>query len=525
MPRFASIDVGSNASRLRIVEAVAPNDVRELESIRVPVRLGHEVFLTGKLDPATIDKCVEAMRHFGEAMEDAEVERYRAVVTASAREAKNSRELLTRVRNEAGISLDAIDGSEEARLVRLAVSRTINLKGRRALLMDLGGGSLELTDIDRRDEPLFSTSVEIGTVRLLEAFLSRNEAVNADQEHLLLEYVERMLAPAMPHLAKKKYGIVVGTGGNFDAIAQLARGSEDRVIDVKKARNLLTKLVHMKSAKRATTYGLRSDRADVIVPALYVLMSVATAVRTAKIVAPGVGLKDGILFELIDKHFSVWDYRSEEDAAAAAAMQLGRRYHFDERHAQQVERLAATLFDRFQPLHKLGHDDRRLLRTAALLHDVGDFIHFASHHKHTQYIIEHSDLMGLSPAERVMVGCIARYHRRALPSTKHTSYSSLDPQARVRVRKLAAILRLADAFDREHLRKVRDFDVRVSAKKVTVRVRGQGDIALEVWTVARKANLFESTFRRRLEIVLAAPTPKKRAKRAKLAKKSKRRRR
>ncbi|MBK8172095.1 MAG: Ppx/GppA family phosphatase [Sandaracinaceae bacterium] len=499
MPRFASIDVGSNASRLRIVEALGPDDVREIKSLRIPVRLGHGVFLTGKLDHSSVEKCVEAMRRFADEMEDAEVERYRAVVTASAREASNSRELLARVRREAGITLDSIDGSEEARLVRLAVTRSVNLKGKRALLMDLGGGSLELTDIDRT-QPLFSTSVEIGTVRLLEAFLTPGKPVKGDQEKLLLEYLERMLGPVMPHLARKRYGLVVGTGGNFDAIAQLAPGALPKTIDVRRARNLLTKLVHMNPQKRAALYGLRSDRADVIVPALYVLMQMATTVRAKTVVAPGVGLKEGILFELIDKHFSVWDYRTEDDAAAGAAVQLGRRYHFDEAHAAQVTRLATTLFDRLQVLHKLNRQDRHLLRIAALLHDIGDFIHFASHHKHSQYIIEHSEIMGLSSVQRVMVGCIARYHRRAIPTAEHTSYKRLDPVQRTRVRKLAAILRLADAFDREHLRKVRDFDVRVLKDKVVLRVRGAGDIALELWTVARKANLFEAAFRRRLEI-------------------------
>jgi exopolyphosphatase/guanosine-5'-triphosphate,3'-diphosphate pyrophosphatase len=507
VPKFASIDMGSNASRLRIVEADGPQELREVASLRVPVRLGHEVFLTGRLDPRIIDQAVAAVRRFAEAIDDAEVERYRAVVTASARESDDAEALVSRVRRETGIALEAIDGSEEARLVRLAVSRVIDLREKRALLMDLGGGSLEITEV-AEGEPVFSTSLEIGTVRLLESFLASGKRVEPAQERLLVEYLERMLVPLAPDLARRRYDLVVGTGGNFEAIAQLAsKPGAPRVIDVGRARELLGRLSRMTPKERASAHGLRPDRADVIVPALYAMLAVADHARAREVHAPGVGLKDGILYELVDKHFRVWDYRGEEDASASAAVQLGRRYHFDEAHARQVERLAVAIFDGLASLHKLGPTARRYLRLAALLHDVGDFIHFASHHKHTQYLIEHSEITGLSPTERVLVGCVARYHRRAMPSTRHESYARLDPASRVVVRKLASILRIADALDREHLGKVKDVQVAVSSGVVTLRLRGEGDIALEQWTVARKAALFEATFRRKL-VVQLAPAPR-----------------
>ena len=496
--------MGSNASRLRIVEADGPGAIREVTAMRIPVRLGHSVFLTGKLDARTIEHAVAALRKFAEAIEDAEVERYRAVVTASAREADNSEQLISRVRSETGIVLDAIDGGEEARLVKLAVSRAMDLRDKRALLMDLGGGSLEISEIEK-SETVFSTSLEIGTVRLLESFLTAGKPVKQQQERLLSEYLDRMLAPLAPGLARKKYDVVAGTGGNFEAIAQLAsRPDSPRIIDVGKARALLERIAKLTPKERGEALALRADRADVIVPALYVLLAVADAARAKEIVAPGVGLKDGIVFELVDKYFRVWDYRGEEDAAAGAALQLGRRYHFDEAHAMQVDRLALDLFDDLQTLHKLGPKERRYLRLAAILHDVGDFIHFASHHKHTQYLIEHSELMGMSPTERLIVGCIARYHRRAVPTTKHASYGALDTVQRTIVRKLAGILRIADALDREHLGKVKEVDARVGRDGVTLLVRGQGDIALEIWTVERKAGLFETTLRKKIVVEVVA---------------------
>lgn len=504
MPKFASIDVGSNASRLLIVQADAPGKHTTVHQSRMPVRLGHSVFLTGRLDPDSVDELVRAMRTFKGTLDEHDVAAYRAVVTASARDAENASEMLRRV-SDAGIDLEAIDGTEEARLVKLAVEQKVPLRDKRALLCDLGGGSLELSEVNH-DEVRFSTSLQIGTVRLLESFLDEGKPVTKAQERLLHEYLERMLQPVRESFLRRAYDVVAGTGGNFDTIAELCPvpGASLPTIDVRKARTLLAKMAKTKASERRKEYGLRPDRADVIVPALYVLLAVADLARTDAIVAPGVGLKEGIVEELVDKHFRVWDYKLDESQAARAAVQLGRRYHFDEPHATQVDRLAAQLFDRLRALHKLEDHDRVLLRVAALLHDIGDFVHFAAHHKHTQYIVEHSDLMGLSPEHRVVVGCIARYHRRAPPSTKHASFGRLEPDDRRRVRKLSSILRLADALDRGHRSKVHQLEVDIAASEVVIRATGREDLSLEAWTAARKAAMFEATFRKKVRIVADA---------------------
>lgn len=512
MPSFASIDVGSNASRLLIVEADDPTSVRKVESFRRPVRMGHGVFLTGRLDPAAVDACVDALEEFKYELAARDIAGFRAVVTASARDAVNSDELIERAEHEAGIRLEAIPGSEEARLVKLAVESRLTLGGYRSLLVDLGGGSLELSEV-HHDEVRYSSSLEIGTVRLLESFLDSDAPVGEEQEKLLLEYIDRMMDPVEHEFRRRRYDFVAGTGGNFDAIAQLCPvpGRDLPTIDIRLARALLPRMKKLTPAERRAAYDLRQDRADVIVPALYVILRVAELARTEEIIAPGVGLKEGIAVELVDKHFRVWDYSTDEHTMARAAVHLGRRYHFDEPHATQVDRLACVLFDNLAPLHGLGPSDRQLLRVAALLHDIGDFVSSAAHHKHTQYIIENTDLMGLGKEQRTLVGCIARYHRRAAPSPKHASFKKLTSADRKRVRKLASILRIADALDRSHRSKVRKLDVRLTDEAIVIAPDGIGDIALEVWTARRKAELFEKTFEQEVRFELREPAPPPRA--------------
>jgi exopolyphosphatase/guanosine-5'-triphosphate,3'-diphosphate pyrophosphatase len=500
MPRFAAIDVGSNASRLLIAEAPSAEAWTAVAQRRAPVRLGHSVFVTGKLDPAAIEELVRTMREFREALQTHGVERYRAVVTASARDAENAADLLEAVAG-VGIDLEAIDGTEEARLVKLAVGQRIPLADRRALLCDLGGGSLELSEV-HDDEVRFSTSLAIGTVRMLETFLDDGKPVTKAQARLLDEYVERVLGPVRENFARRNYDVVAGTGGNFDTIASLCgvRGAAIPTIDVRRARALLGPMSKLSASERRKRYDLRPDRADVIVPALHVLLAVAELARTEFVVAPGVGVKEGILQDLLDRYFRGGDPRADEARAVRAAIHLGRRYRFDEIHATQVDRLAVQLFDHLQRLHRLGDQERTLLRVAALLHDIGDFVHNAAHHKHTQYIIEHSDLMGLSPNQRLIVGCIARYHRRAPPSTKHASFRKLGPADRRKVRQLSSILRLADALDRSHRSKVHQLTIEIDDAEVRIRPSGPEDLSLEVWTAERKAALFERTFRRKVTV-------------------------
>lgn len=494
MPRFAAIDVGSNAMRLRVVEAVSPQDVREIVSERAAVRLGRDVFVTGKLAPTAIADAVDALRLFRDTMRAHGVEAYRAVATSAVRDAINGDVLVERAEREAGIKLEVIAGVEEARLIRVAVTHAIAIGSRHALLIDIGGGSVELTLL-RGKLACEAVSLPMGTVRLAETFLDRDAPVTPERRTLIEEYIERLLHEA-PFLSGLVPDVTIATGGNAEAIAALvpARTPDGPGIDVARMQQLNRTLSALSVRERKEQYELRGDRADVIVPAMFILEAIARTVRAKQIVTPGVGLKDGILAELIDRTFRVWDEKGEAAAVEAEAIALGRRYKFDENHALHVTELATSLFDQLNELHGLGNTERTWLRLAALLHDIGDFVGYESHHKHSYYIIENSELMGLSPEAKEIVANVARYHRKAFPDLSHPGFRKLDRRGRAAVRKLAAILRLADAFDREHLGKVHTVHVEIERGRVTLKAHGEGDLALSLWTASRKADLFEEVF-------------------------------
>lgn len=506
MPRFAAIDIGSNALRLRIVEAETASpratrgrtdELRELHAERAPVRLGREVFLEGRLAPVAVSQACEALRRFRELLDLHKVERYRAVATSAVREAENGQLLVERARREAGIELDVIEGIEEARLVRLAIVGRLDLRASRALLLDLGGGSLEISLVDR-GVLRASKSLPIGTVRLLEAFHDSSSG-----NEMAREYIDRQLLEVAGEIPRDAIDVCVGTGGNFDTLAALCpppEGTTTPQLDLAAVRALLPKLAAMTAEQRRNAYGLRPDRADVIVPAAEIILGVASAFGVQRIHAPGIGLKEGVLDELIEKHFNVWDYGGEANASLDSALRLGRRYHFDEAHGALVARFSADLFDQLLPLHRLGERDRLLLRTAAMLHDVGDFIRYEGHHRHSYYILTNSDIVGLTPNERAVVANVARYHRKAPPDNSHPNFRDLDRDDRGRVRILAGILRIADALDREHAAKVNAVRAVIEKGRMRLHLTGSAERQLEEWTVGRKSQLFEEVFDLKVEI-------------------------
>lgn len=534
MPRFAAIDVGSNAIRLRVVEANGPSrppaervqlallpgetSWREVVSQRAPVRLGSEVFVSGKLTSTSIGLACAALKEFRREMDAAKVAAYRATATSAVRDAANGATLVERARREAGIELEVIYGVEEARLIQLAVNRRLPLEDRKALLIDVGGGSTELTVLER-GQPSFSVSLPLGTVRLLETYLKGASTLNKELTSIVVEAIDRALVEANPQLARLTAPgagplVLVGTGGNIETLADLCpvrptssrnghgKGRESAA-DVAEMRALFQRLVTMPPAERSRVFGLRPDRADTIVPACAIFLRLAHRLGQTQILAPHVGLKDGILEELVDKHFQVWDVAREAENVLGACMRLGQRFQFDEAHGTHVARLAAQLYDDLVEVHRFGVRERLLLRAGALLHDVGDFVRYDGHHKHSFYLIQHSDIMGLSPEERTLVANLARYHRKSNPDPTHPNFRELDKETRGRVRALSAILRIADALDREHLGKVRNVRAQVDRvrSRVLLSIDGDAERELEEWTLRAKAGLFRDVFG--LEVVLA----------------------
>jgi len=506
LPRFGVVDVGSNAIRMQVIEVRAPGTPHAvLETRREPVRLGQDVFLTGAIPEASARRAVEALRGHAAACARWGVRGIRAVATSALREAGNREDILSRIEQEAGVHVEVISGTEEAFLLVRGVESRVDLSQGRSMLVDVGGGSVEVTLVED-GHIVLSESYRLGAVRLLEA-LTRDVpgGEGADFLSLLDQYVGSLDRRISDRIGTGQVDRFVATGGNIETLGDLAaqqgpiRG-EDGVdaLSVKALSDWIQRLARLPFAARVEELGLAPDRADVVLPAAVVYFRVASLARAERILIPRVGLRDGLVAEVVDGHLDTLQAADRRETVIAGATALARKYHSDLEHAEQVRAIAVSLFDQTTSLHGLGAEERVLLEAAALLHDIGAFVSATAHHKHTYYLVRSSDVVGLSDEERETVALVARYHRRSHPKRTHLTFQERTREERDRVLRLAALLRLADALDREHQAKVADVEVRIGRRHVDLVLHAASpeddDLALERWAVGRKGSLFLEVF-------------------------------
>ncbi|RPH37404.1 Ppx/GppA family phosphatase, partial [bacterium] len=370
MPVLASIDVGSNALRLAIGDVDSEQHVTMLESLREPVRLGQDVFTNGTISEETTDQAVAAFEKFRHAIDLRRATWSKAVATSAVREALNREIFIDRLAGASGIEVMAIGAEEEARLIFLAVSDKLSLKNKLAMLIDIGGGSTEITLAE--DESIIATeSFRLGAVRLLNLFEEKKQG-EARFNQLLREYMDATQKKIKKEIGSRKIDLCAGTGGNIETLGDLRKSllREDGASEIgdDELDVILKKLQGMTYEQRIQELGLRPDRADVIVPASIVLQKIIRVAGVKEVVIPHVGLKDGLLIDMIQELFG--EKRPlRRDQVLGSAIQLGRKYMFDEQHGTTVARYAARLFDETRQLHNLGMEFRLLLEVAALLHD------------------------------------------------------------------------------------------------------------------------------------------------------------
>lgn len=501
-----AIDIGSNAIRGGVGQLNPDGELEMLCQDRVALRLGSEAFSGGRLSLTTIDKLVAAIAQLAELFKRFKAKSARIVATSALRETRNRHEVLAHVAAETGLHIELIDGIEEARLVHLAVTSKISLLEKRSVLLDIGGGSVEISLV-RDGDILHSESFRMGTVRLLSLAGGEPERQVRLLNRLVRQYSHRISSDLLLEFQQSPVDLFIGTGGNFESVLDVSRRvfKTKTTNEVKREQleQIFLSLIALTPAQRTARFHLRPDRADVIVPALIVVREVMDLVGIKTLTVPKVGLREGVILDLCRSGYE--GKKSErlnrvDTQSFQYAVELGRRFSFGEAHGRQVTYLAERIFDQLLGLHRLQPEARTLLRIGALLHDIGQAIAVTSHHRHSFYIIRALPLLGFTKKQRLIIALIARYHRKSSPSMKHKAFAMLAPVERAMVAKLAGILGLADAMDRSHMAKVRDVVVVPKGQNVILRLVSDGSDELERWALQKKKKLFERTFRKRLKV-------------------------
>ncbi len=499
----AALDVGSTAIRLLVAEIDDDGNVRILENLQRSVSLGQDAFATSHLEQETINQAIEIIRGFQTIMQPYEVRELHAVATSAVREATNQDVFLDRVYMATGISIEVVSGSEEHRILYRAVRQAYQAdKIKQAdctLILELGAGTAELAMFEE-NRVAFSGSYPFGTVRLTTALHTAHRTPSET-----VELLRRHIGPSLDviehgsPLRDMEEFIAVGSEMRFVANHLCGHKGAAKVQSIprKKFKKFLDEVSEFRPEEIASEYDLQYPENETLLPAMLTYWEIFSRTRAKQICVPFVSMRDGLILDFIaDKT----DEGSEELEAqiVSSAESLGERYQYEDEHSHHVTKLALMLFDQTQSEHNLDRFGRRILRIAGLLHDIGNFISSRAHHKHSAYIIRYSDLFGLRSRDRDLVATVARYHRRALPKMTHVEYMNLVRSDRALVSKISAILRVADALDCGHSKKIKNFEVELTSMEMIIHTQTREDLTLERQAMRVKGNMFEEVFGRKV---------------------------
>lgn len=522
--RIAALDVGSNSFHLIVVQVTSTGHFEVLDRAKEMVRLGEGSLRSGIIPPAVFKRGLEALASLRRLADRHQPDALVAIATSAVREAQNGGEFVRAARDEVGVDIQVVRGQEEARLIYLGARGSLDLDGKRTVLFDLGGGSMEVILADAR-ELYFAASLKMGVIRVTEEW-GASEPPTAREMSALRDRLRRMMEPVIARVRSMGFDFVSMSSGTASALAALVGREEGnsgsaRKLTVKALAEVEKKLAEMTPDQRAKLPGVDARRADTILAGAIVLRTALELTGADEAVVSETALREGIVADYIVTHRpGILLVDEFPDLRRRSVMELARRCHFDEPHAQHVTRLALSLFDQTRELHGLGEEDEELLEYAGLLHDIGFHISPSGHHKHGQYLIETAEMAGFSRDEVEVMALTARYHRKAEPPARrtragvrrHPAFCALSRKTRKRVRYLAALLRLADALDRTHGRLVRAVRCQIRRKTIELRLEVEGDPELELWAARRKGDALETLTGLRLrlavdDVVRVRPAP------------------
>jgi len=507
--RLGAIDAGSNAIRVVIAE-LGPTELVRIEAERVPVRLGHGAFTRGELHPATIDQAVAAFVHFRERFDFHNVSIYRAVATSAVRGASNRDVLLHRLYHEAGIELEVIEGEEEARLVRKATMYALGSAGSgngnavRAIL-DLGGGSLEVNL--KHGTVWRGYSLPVGTVRLLETF-GLDGAIGDPEAGMVRRYTATLMHTINHSIHSNS--IAAATGGNAEALAKIVGDGHPTAptFELAALEKALPAIVSASVDERMERYGVKRDRAEVLGIAALVFATAARQLGIAKLVSPGVGVREAVLLEIAETAREE-QQRAEgahDKALLTAARAFANRVDHDTTHGEHVRQLSRALFHQLRDVHGVPDDKGVLLEVAALLHDVGEVVNPRGHHKHSEYMIRWARIPGLDDTSREIVALLARTNRKdAARAREIIGQSTLAKELRGQVRKLSALLRIADSLDTDHRSRVEQVVATRMGEAVVLDLVVRDGPTRDDAKLLRKADLFREETGLELRVTVGRP--------------------
>jgi exopolyphosphatase/guanosine-5'-triphosphate,3'-diphosphate pyrophosphatase len=520
MPTFAAIDIGSNSCRLKIAKVVA-HQLRTLHEDREVTRLGASVFGSGLVSPEAMAATLRALKRFQRAVQARGVDQIRVVATSAMRDARNAAAFHAWVKAETGWNMETISGLEEGRLIHRGLMSGEPGAGGKALLVDLGGGSCEIT-LSEHKRIKETISIPLGAVRLTEEFLTVDPALPEELARMR-RLIARELRRAHRRIQPGNVQLVIGTSGTAAALAEACAAAASKqgkssgksgrrplktaggTVATKIVRKLAAKLARMTLPEREAVPGIGPRRAEIIVAGAQVFAELLESFGLPGFRYSELGLRDGILAQMLaaqDERAA--SHKQFEQERWESVLATAKRYGVDPRQAEPVRAHAVQLFNDLKALHNLPAEYENWLAAAAVLRDTGKFINHQGHHRHTQYIVSSSEMYGYTQVQRTVVSAIARYLGKSRPQPDDRAMRNIPAEEHKHVERAVVLLRLAVALNQDRASDVLDVTAKLYPKRVYLELEaGRTGAELELWSLRKEAGYFREVFGRELFATVA----------------------
>jgi exopolyphosphatase/guanosine-5'-triphosphate,3'-diphosphate pyrophosphatase len=491
--RIAAIDIGTNSVHMIIVQVRPDLSFEVIGREKEMVRLGAGGLGGRALTAEAMNAALQALSKFRRLAESHRVDEIRAAATSATREAENGGEFLKAIESQTGIRAQVISGQEEAQLIHRAALYGVDAGDRDAVVIDIGGGSVEIT-LGSAQGAQLSRSFKLGVIRLTEAFV-KSDPLSRRDERKLVTHITDDLGAYVSQIAETGFGRVIGTSGTILSLGAMAWAADhDRSpaevrnlrVSSKAMHRLRKTVLDQDINQRLKLPAIDPRRVDLLVAGSVLFDTIMRELGADEFTLCDYALREGLVLDYIArnrKHIAQID--RYPDVRRRSVVELCERCRYWPEHAQQVARLATSLFDQTRPAHNLTEREREWLEYAALMHDIGVHISYPRHHKHSYYLIKNGDLRGFEPVEIELMALVARYHRSNTPKKSHEGMRDLKGSDRRKVRMLAALLRLAEGLERSHQQVVSKLELHDRRKDYLLKVRANGDAELELWAAHR----------------------------------------
>lgn len=496
---LAVIDIGTNSIRMSIGQMLSDGRIEILEKLQRAVHLGQDTFVRSQLGRVTMQAAISILREFKRRIDFYAAKSVWTVATSSLREARNADVFVDRVLMTTGLEVEIIDSTQEGKLtvsaVQAALDADLSLLGSRTLITEVGGGSTTLTFL-RKGQIMASQSLGLGSVRIQEVLGTGSSPWEQTSDFIRNEIVS-VLSPLGALMPLKTVRSFFAVGGDVRFVgSQIGRSLKSgifRLVPKNGFAQLLDTLKGYSIEQLAGRYDLPYSQVETLVPALMVYQELLGATQAQNMMVSYVSMRDGLLLELARRVKGQQD-QSLSREVIQSALGIAQKYKVNLHHARRVADCAVKIFDELQKEHGLGYRCRVLLEAAALLHETGTFVSSRGYHKHTFYLVAHSELFGLTAAEVQIAAHVARYHRRSVPKPSHLDYMSLSRENRILVNKLAAILRLAKAMDVSDIRQIDQLRFDLQEDLLTIHIPGLSDHSLRKRSMEIRSDFFEDVY-------------------------------